>query len=239
MLSLVLSLCLGAPLAHADEAGTAWLERVDAAARVEQATLTLQVSSTPAGGGPATVRTLDIWQLGDDQRLVRLTAPPRLAGTGLLVTGDDSLHLFLPAYPPSRKVVGSKRQSAFAGTDFAMEDLARLTYAEDYDATVAGVEDGLTRLELVPKEPEGETRVTLWVGEDAVVRRVEHVDKKGRPDRRLEMGEIKVVDGVPLAHRLVVVDLQSGQRTEALLTAADLRSPVAPEVFTVTNLERP
>ncbi len=236
--SLLFVISLATP-ARADADGTAWLERIDATARVDQATLNLEVSSTPAAGGPPTIRGLDIWQLGDDHRLVRLTSPPRLAGTGLLVTEDETLHLFLPAYPPARRVVGSKRQSAFAGTDFAMEDLARLTYADDYDAVVVGKEGDLTRLDLTPRPAEGQASVTLWVGDDAVVRRAEHTDKKGRLSRRLEMEDVRPVDGVLLAHTLRVEDLSSGRRTVATLESVDLSTRLGPELFTVTNLERP
>lgn len=236
---LVLASTLWSPAVAADPAGDAWLARIDQTAAVDQAHLVLEVQSFPAGGAPPTSRTLEVWQRGDEERLVRLTAPARLAGTGLLVDGEDSLHLFLPAYPPARRVVGSKRQSAFAGTDFAMEDLARLAYAEDYTALVAGEEEGLTRLELSPREAEGEAAVRLWVDGEAVVRKVEHIDKKGRLSRRLLMSEIRVVDGVPLAHRLEVEDLQSGRRTVAEVSSVDLETPLAPELFTVTNLERP
>lgn len=236
---LVLASLVAPAPALADPAGEAWLQRIDETASVAQARLVLEVESFPAGGAASTSRTLEVWQRGDEERLVRLTAPARLAGTGLLVDGDDSLHLFLPAYPPARRVVGSKRQSAFAGTDFAMEDLARLAYAEDYTATVAGEEEGLTRLELVPREADGQAAVRLWVDGEAVVRKVEHTDRKGRLSRRLLMSEIAVVDGVPLAHRLEVEDLQTGRRTVATLRSADLQTPLAPELFTVTNLERP
>jgi len=241
LILLIATAVLGGPLAHADDAGDAWLARIDAAAHVAQAHLVLDVEVTDKRGQTAP-RTLAVWQQGDDARLVRLLAPTRLQGTGLLVKGDDTIHLFLPAYPPARRVVGSKRQDSFMGTDFAVEDLARLTYSGRYDCTVA-VEaegtDGLTELALVPHERSKVAALALWVDARHVVRKVEHRDATGEVMRRLTMDDVRLVDGVHLAHKLQVEDLARGRKTVAILREADLGSPLSAELFTVTNLERP
>ena len=96
-------------------------------------------------------RTIEIWQKGDDRRLVRMIAPARLSGIGLLVSPGETTHLFLPQYPPARRVVGSKRADAFMGTDFAVEDLSRLTYGDTYSASVVDSSGGLTHLKLQHK----------------------------------------------------------------------------------------
>jgi len=238
---LAVATLLGGGLAHADEAGDAWLARIDAAAHVEQAHLVLDVEVTDKRGQTAP-RTLAVWQQGDDARLVRLLAPTRLQGTSLLVDGDDTVHLFLPAYPPARRVVGSKRQDSFMGTDFAVEDLARLTYSGRYDCTVvaeAEGPDGLTELALVPHERSKVAQLALWVDGKSVVRKVEHRDAEDKVMRRLTMDDVRAVDGVHLAHKLQVEDLARGRKTVAILREADLASPLSAELFTVTNLERP
>ena len=113
-------------VAAADEAGDTWLTRIDKTARVDDAHLVLDVEVTDAKGR-TNPRTIEIWQKGDERRLVRMVAPARLAGIGLLVSPGEKTHLYLPQYPPARLVVGSKRADAFMGTDFAIEDLSRLT----------------------------------------------------------------------------------------------------------------
>lgn len=233
---LSLGVFFGSTHAHADEAGDAWLARIDETSRVSDAHLVLDITVEDSRNGPQK-RTLEIWQRGDDQRLVRLTAPQRLAGVGLLVTHGDVLHLFLPAYPPARRVTGSGRGDAFLGTDFALEDLSRLRYASAYSAVVGGTEGDLTRLDLTPNDGKGAVR--LWVGADAVVRRIEHDDRKGRTVRRLELGDIRPVGGVPLAHQLSVTDLVRERKTSAVIRAATVGEGVDEERFTVTWLERP
>ncbi len=236
LLPLAAALVAVPMVAHADDAGDAWLRRIDETGAVTDAHLVLDVTVADARND-AQQRTLEIWQRGADERLVRLTAPRRLAGVGLLVTHGDVLHLFLPAYPPARRVTGSGRGDAFLGTDFALEDLSRLRYSDAYTATVGGIEGDLTRLDLTPTDGKGAVR--LWVGADAVVRRIEHDDKKGRTVRRLTLDDVRTVGGVPLAHHLTVTDLLRDRRTEAVIREATVGAGVEAERFTVTWLERP
>ena len=218
--------------------GSTWPHRIDTAARVSDAHLVLDVKVTDAKGREGE-RTIEVWQKGDEHRLVRMVAPARLRGVGLLAGPDHSLHLFLPQYPPARRVVGNKRADAFMGTDFAVEDLSRMTYSADYSASVVGVEDGLTHLQLTPYATTGEQTVELWVGDDAVVRRIRHTDARGRASRQLDLSDVRPEGDVLLAHKMVVVDLLRDRRTEATVREVTLDQALSDELFTVTNLERP
>jgi outer membrane lipoprotein-sorting protein len=231
-LALLVSLCWG------DAAGDAWLQRIDAGARVDDAHLMMAVVVQDGKGGTA-ARTIEVWQKGTDRRLVRLTEPARLRGVGLLVDGPDNLYLFLPQYPPARKVTGSKRADAFLGTDFSVDDLARIRYQDDYSAVVKGTEGALTALELTPKRDTGSALVRLWVDADAVVRRVEHVDARGALTRRLSLDDVQVHGAVRLAHTMRVEDLARGRRTDATLRDVQLNTGLSETLFTVTALERP
>ena len=76
MLTFLMSLAL------ADEAGDAWLAKVDSANNAgDDAHIVLDLKVTDAKGQAAN-RTIEIWQKGDDKRLVRFTAPARLEGVG-------------------------------------------------------------------------------------------------------------------------------------------------------------
>jgi hypothetical protein len=231
---------IATPTARADTAGNDWLRRIDTATKVDDAHVILDIIVTDKRGQTAP-RTLEIWQKGTDHRLVRMKAPARLAGVGLLVRPGDSLHLFLPAYPPARRVVGSNRSDAFMGTDFAMEDLSRMTWADRFEADVVAVEADHTHLKLIPREDTGDAEVHLWVGpnDEAVVRRVEHIDAKGRLSRRLTMAEFRTVGGVPMAHQIKVEDLIRSRTTEASIRAVEVGAGVSDQVFTVTALEQP
>lgn len=232
------------PPASADS-GAAWLRRIDEVAHVDDAHLILDLTvgrSTSDGtafapNAPRAARTIEVWQKGDDRRLVRINAPARLKGVGLLVTPGDVIHLFLPQYPPSRRIVGSKRADAFMGTDFSVDDLSRMSLAAHYDATVEGRDGELTRLKLVSHD--GETTMEVWADTEGVVRRIDHLDRKGQVTRRLVMEDVRPEHGVPLAHRLSVADLVHHRRTVAELRSVQIDTGLSDDLFTVTNLERP
>lgn len=230
---------LFASMAHAiPQTGAEWLDHIDSVARVDDAHMVLELTVTDSRGEQAG-RTIEIWQKGDDKRMVRMVEPTRLKGVGLLVTHGDALHLFLPQYPPARRVVGSKRADAFMGTDFAVDDLARIGFADDYDAEIIGTEGELTRLKLTPRVDTGSASVDIWVGEDGVIRRLDHIDKRGTVTRRLTMDDVRPEGGTLLAHRMEVVDLKRTRSTVALLQSAALDQGLSDELFTVSALENP
>lgn len=233
MMSLLLcaSLWAGTP---ADGAG--WLSFIDEVAHVNDAHMVLELTVTDPRGEEAQ-RTIEIWQRGDEQRLVRMVAPTRLEGIGLLVTHGDTLHLYLPQFPPARRVVGSNRADAFMGTDFAVDDLARISYSDDYTAEVVGVEEGLTRLRLTPKVATGSASVEAWVGEDGVIRRLDHFNKRDEVIRRITMEDIRPEGDVLLAHRMEVRDLKRNRQTVAFLKGTEINGGLSETLFSVSELE--
>ena len=226
---------------HADP-GADWLHRIDAAAnRSKDAHLVLEVSVTDRTGA-VNARTLEIWQKGADRRLVRFVAPPRLAGTGLLVPDGDTVYLYLPAYGRARRVVGEQRGDAFMGTDFSLEDLSRLEWSDEYTAAVEADEGDLVRLKLEPllSSSHRDSAIRLWVREsDDIVARVEHLDASGAVRRRLLLDDIRPESGRPMAHHVVVEDLTLSRRTEATVTTVELDRGLTDDRFTLTELTRP
>lgn len=233
-----LAVLLGMALAEPERTGSEWLSHIDEVASVDDAHMVLDVTVVDRRGQSAH-RTIEIWQRGDEQRLVRMVEPSRLHGIGLLVTHADTLHLFLPQYPPARRVVGSSRADAFMGTDFALDDLARIRYSEDYTATIVGQQDGLTQLMLHPTNQTGSASVHAWVREDGVIRRLEHLDADGEVMRRISMEDVRLEGETLLAHRLVVDDVKRGRQTEAVLQRVEINAGISPELFTVSSLENP
>ncbi|MFT4979579.1 MAG: outer membrane lipoprotein-sorting protein [Myxococcota bacterium] len=225
-------------LAGTPEDGAGWLSYIDQVAQVDDAHMVLELTVTDARGEEAQ-RTIEIWQRGSEQRLVRMAAPSRLKGVGLLVTHGDTLHLFLPQFPPARRVVGSNRADAFMGTDFAVDDLARIRFADDYSAEVIATEEGLTHLHLTPRTDTGSAAVDAWVGEDGVVRRLDHKNKRGEITRRITMEDVRPEGTVLLAHRLEVRDLKRDRQTVAILSDAQVNAGLSESLFTVTSLENP
>lgn len=236
---LLATLATGAVLA--DELGESWLVRVDAANNEgDDAHVVLDLQVTDSRG--ATVeRSLEIWQKGEDKRLVRITAPARLAGVALLIPDGETTYVYVPAYGRPKRVVGDQRSDAFMGTDFSIEELSRLAWAPEYDATVDGDEGATVRLALTPtdaKQHEHST-VKLWVRKvDDLPTRVEYAGADGTPTRRVTMSGFDTAGGRPLAHHLKVEDLEKGTWTEATVRSATFDGGLSDELFTLTALTR-
>jgi outer membrane lipoprotein-sorting protein len=229
MIALLLSISL------AGEAD-ALLARVDAASSPAQdAHMVLTISSTDARGRESE-RTLEVWQKGTVQRLVKFTAPARVAGVALLVTDADTTYLYLPAYGRPRRVVGEARGDAFFGTNFAIEDLTRISWADEFSPTLAGP----NHLVLSPK-PDADVasaRVELWVRpEDHLPARVEHYGADGAVLRRIAFSDVRVVGSRPVAHDIVVEDVAGSRTTRAVVSAAAFDQGVEDALFTVANLQ--
>ncbi len=222
--------------------GAEWLARVDAAASPAQDThVVMQVSMKDAKGREVS-RTMEIWQKGADQRLVRLTDPPRLAGVGLLVGADDVVHLYLPSYDRTRRVIGDQRGDAFMGTDISMEDLARTSFAEEYTAELVSEGEAEVELMLTPIDPKAHSharsRLVLRAS-DQLWTRLEHLDAAGEVLRRVSLSDFREVDGYAFAHTMRVEDLERQRDTTASAREVAFDGGLDDELFTVTNLSRP
>jgi outer membrane lipoprotein-sorting protein len=222
--------------------GAAWLARVDEAAnRGKDAHIVLSVSVTDRTG-TSSDRVLEIWQKGSDRRLVRFTAPSRLAGTGLLVPDGNTVYLYLPAYGRARRVVGESRGDAFMGTDFSLDDLSRLSWGDDYTATVEAESATGATLHLVPRDPAAHRDAALRLvvrAADNMVERIEHLDAAGVATRTLSLSDFKTVSGRPLAHLLTVDDPKNQKRTVATVMRTELDTGLADDRFTLTALTAP
>lgn len=233
--ALLLGLLLAGPAA-ADPAADLLAAVDEVSNRGDDAHLVLDVQTTDARGNPAE-RTLEMWQKGTDKRLVKFTAPARLAGIGMLVPDGDTIYLYLPSYGRVRRVIGEARGDAFVGTDFAMEDLARISWADDYVPEL--VEDH--HLRLTPKEgtDSSSARVELYVREaDNLPARVEHYDAEGTLLRRITFDDVQEVDGRPLAHAIVVDDISRSRTTRATVQLAAFNRGLEDDLFTVNALSR-
>ena len=235
MLTFLMSLAL------ADEAGDAWLAKVDSANNAgDDAHIVLDLKVTDAKGQAAN-RTIEIWQKGDDKRLVRFTAPARLEGVGLLVPDGETVYFYLPAYERAKRVSGEQRSDAFMGTDFSIGDLSAMEWDPEYSAVIEQDEGAELRLLLTPDNPKdhGHASVRMWVRKtDNLPSRIEYLDSSGEVLRRLTLSGYRDAGPRPIAHHLKVEDLEKGTWTEATVEQAEFDSGLDDQLFTLRELER-
>jgi hypothetical protein len=123
-LSLVLTLTLfSAPtLAHGQESARDIIDRVDRIMRGESsygvATMDVVTENWERS------MTMEVWSLGTDYSLIRITAPNKEAGTATLKAGDDIWN-YLPRVDRSIKIPASLMMGAWMGSHFTNDDLVR------------------------------------------------------------------------------------------------------------------
>lgn len=157
---------LALPAAAAPPDATTILRSADRAVLGETAVYTLRMT-VARPDKPERVVEMKGWKKGDDQGLVRYTAPAKERGTAYLRSGENTW-LFLPS---AEKVVRVGAKQNFGGGDFSNADIFRLSLVKDYVPTLAGEEtvegQAVYRLELAARDRKvAYDRIVYWVRSD-------------------------------------------------------------------------
>ena len=192
------------------------LRRADRAILGEAAAYTLRMTVVRPEK-PERVVEMKGWKKGDEQGLVRYTAPAKERGTAYLRSGE-STWLFLPS---AEKVVRVGAKQNFGGGDFSNADIFRLSLVRDYDPTLAGEEtvegEACYKLELKAKDRSvAYDRVVYWVRSDGTFYPVkaDYYTLSGKNLKSLVLSQVKPLGGRP---RPTLMTMQSrvdeGSRT--------------------------
>ncbi|BAS28159.1 hypothetical protein LIP_2318 [Limnochorda pilosa] len=196
---------------------------------------------TLSSGVSQLVRTMEMFARGDDDLLVRFTEPADVAGTGLLVLGDD-MWLYMPVVGRARRIAGSMREASFMGSDFSYDDMSALSYQDDYRSELLGTEtlDGVSayKLALTPTGESSYSSLTMWVdAERFVILRVDFF-KGGTLSKTLRASDVRDVQGRPVPFRLEMVPASGNRETVIRLQEVRFDEPLDDGLFSVRTLER-
>jgi hypothetical protein len=185
---------------------------------------------------------------GQPRTLIRMTYPPDLRGTTLLVLengqGDDDRFLYLPVSRRVRRIAAGQRGDRVLGTDFSYEDLGAGDL-DDYrherlsNAAIDGVDCFVVQTDERSPGP-GSFRRTSWISRDEFVPlRVEY-QRHGRLSRRLEVDPDSIEElgpGAWLPRRIVMRDLIRGTRTELDVERLDTDPALDPGHLSLAHLQ--
>ncbi len=209
---------------------------------------------TQAGKASMTVhrpeweRTLemDFWSVNPDKSFILITAPAKEAGTATLRI-KTNMWLYLPKVERTIKVPPSLMLQPWMGSDFTNDDLVKesslvndYTHAIDGELTEGG--DRCYRLIATPK-PDAAViwgKLILVIRKsDALPRKQEFYDDRGRLRKRLTFSEIRRAGdrNYPMRWRMVSVD-KPGHETTLVYKQIRFDRPIPARVFTHQNLKR-
>jgi uncharacterized protein len=169
-------------------------------------------------------------------RLYRFSAPADLNGTALLIHENepeaDDMWLYLPSAGKARRILSSRLNNSFVGTEFAYIDL--MTHRVDkYRHTLVGREvEGGIECFVVDAEPVdaewaesiGYGKERAWHRSDTFAAvRIDYDDLRGQPLKRQVLSDFHEADpaqGRYIARHRHMANLQNGRET--VITFADL-----------------
>lgn len=186
------------------------------------------------------------WTKGDEQSLVRVTAPKKDRGNGTLIDGN-SMWSFSPKVNRVIKIPSSMMGQSWMGSDFSNKDIARADdIIDQYDHTLLSVtdEDGMTvyEIESIPHEEAAVVwgREVLRIREDHVVLQHAFYDQDGELVKMLESLEIAEMGGRTIATRQRMGEVDADDEwTEVRIDAADYTVTISDSLFTLSNLRNP
>ena len=146
--------------------------------------------------------SMEVWSLGTEYSLIRITSPAKEAGTATL-KADDDIWNYLPKVDRTIKIPASMMMGAWMGSHFTNDDLIKDSQLiEDYDITLNPEGDGdgseVWELILTPK-PEApvvwghiEYRVRK---KDMMPLQARYFDEDGERARTMTFSEFRVLGG--------------------------------------------
>ncbi len=191
-------------------------------------------------------RTLDmeVWSLGTEYSLVRVTAPPREAGTATLKAGNEVWN-YLPRVDRTIKVPPSLMMGSWMGSHFTNDDLVKESrMVDDYDIKISfeGDRNGVAVWEfyLTPK-PEA---AVVWGHIEEQVRKKDlmptwarYYDEDGKLVRTLTFSDYKVMGGrlVPSVMKVVPTD-KPDEYTMLVYRDLEFNVGLTKDFFSLRNL---
>jgi outer membrane lipoprotein-sorting protein len=190
--------------------------------------------------------TLSAWTRGQDDALVRFTAPPMDAGNATLKLGQDTW-LYNPKLNQVIKLPPSMMSQSWMGSDFSYNDLAKSEeIITDYTHKLIGNRtDGGHTVWTIESDPKPGAPV-VWgkvvsdIRDDLVVMDETYYDQDGKPARRMTADKIGPLGGrsYPLSMTMNPLD-QPGQWTRIETLSARFNVDAPPYLFTLSNLQNP
>lgn len=187
---------------------------------------------------------MEVWSLGTEYSLVRVTAPPREEGMATL-KADQEVWNYLPRVDRTIKVPPSLMMGSWMGSHFTNDDLVKESrIVEDYDIAIAfeGTRDGVAVWEFV-LTPKPDAAV-FWGRIEEQVRRddlmpvwAKYYDERGTLSRTITFSEFRRLGGrlVPAVMTVVPTD-KPDERTVIRYRSLEFDIDLQPSFFSLRQL---
>jgi len=181
--------------------------------------------------------------------LLRYSAPARIKGQAVLMLNNaDDIWMYFTRTGRIRKLASHSKRRRMEGSDFSYEDIGGgNTFVSDFSASLEGehlLAGSLCyrlRLERKPDSDSSYEMLMIWIRKaDSYPLVIEYYKDKsvGRPDKRLTLSDIIMVQGVPTAQYLRMQNNNEQSTTVIEIQAVDYMADIGKERFTVKALDK-
>ena len=184
--------------------------------------------------------TMDAWSRGEEDSLIRITAPAKDAGTTTLKVGDDMWN-YIPKIDRTMKIPPGMMSGAWMGSHFSNDDLVKSNrLADEFTYEKESVVDGVYTIVCTAKPDAAVVwgKVVVKVREDKIPLEVGYYDEDGELARKLTFSDVRQLGGrtVPATMLLEPAD-RPGEFTKITTTAMDFDVTFDDRTFSLQALK--
>ena len=186
------------------------------------------------------------WTEGDDDALVRFTAPAKDAGNATLKKGEETW-VFNPKLNQVIKLPASMLAQSWMGSDFSYNDLSKANdvltkYTHELTGSKKDGQHTVYSIEAMPKPgaPVVWGKLTVRVRDDGVMLGETYFDQDMKPVRAMETKEVSEIGGRPYpAVMTMTPENEDGKWTRIETKSGTFNETLPGYLFTLSNLQNP
>ena len=184
-----------------------------------------------------------------EKNLLRYIEPKRAKGQAILMLNyADDIWMYFPRTKRIRKLATNSKSQKMEGSDFSYEDTgASDAFIEDFNSKKLGseIKEGhdCYKIEMLKKESieSGYSRLIIWVIKDSFIPIAIDYYDRDNPElllKTLIQYDIKEIDGIPTATKMVMYNKQENSQTSIEMLEVKYNVVLDDSLFTERNLQR-
>ena len=182
------------------------------------------------------------------KNLIKYISPIRVKGQAILMLNNaDDIWVYFPHTNRVRKLATHAKKQKMEGSDFSYEDMgAGDTWINEFeskrleDEKIEGVDCYKIELSKKPQSKSGYSKLIMWIDKSNFMAvRIDYYDEDD-PDlhlKRLILSDVRDIDGIPTATRMVMTDIQDNTDTVMEYSEITYGADIPDELFTERGMK--
>ncbi len=181
--------------------------------------------------------------------LIKYLFPKRVEGQSILMLNNaDDIWVYFPRTNRVRKLATHAKRRKMEGSNFSYEDMGSGdSWVTDFEAKMLGEEKlrgkECYKIELMkkPKIESGYSRLIMWIDKSSYVPlQIDYYDEHDPKTKlkRLILGNIKEIDGIPTPMKMTMIDVQGDSQTEMEFESISYNVKLDKDMFTERGMKK-